>query len=240
MVTSSGRQEYRVRHPSDDAKKSATSPLVSRSAGALRVPSSRTDAASPSRNPHVQEVVMARLTNHASAHRRHAVSAGIAVVSLVLGAHALPAQEDAPPQGRWAFGASLGVPGTGASPVAELTTVGVQMTQLTPGRVGADISIGTIPRILAEGVAVGAIRGGLTFPIDVAPGVLFLPSAGASVIGAASPGGMGGSWGVYAGGSAVIGTGRTGLRVGATAHQLGMTNRPLWLVELGFTSIPGR
>ena len=175
-----------------------------------------------------------------TAHRPTVHSCCVATIAmaLTLGAHALSAQESSSPRGGWAIGASVGMPGVGTSPVAELSTIGVHFTQLTPGRAGADISIGTMPRILAEGVAAGAIRAGITVPFALAPGVLLLPSAGASVVGAASPGGMGGTYGLYAGASTVIGAGNTGVRVGATVHQLGASNIAVWLMELGLTSIP--
>jgi len=57
----------------------------------------------------------------------------------------------------WMVGGSLGVVGSPRERVrAELTLIGMHFTQLKPGRLGADISINVMPRLLADGVLGGA------------------------------------------------------------------------------------
>ena len=138
-------------------------------------------------------------------------------------------------RGDWLIGASIGVPGYGTEPVAELFTVGIHWTQLRPGKLGADFSLGTMPRVLAEGVAVVGFRVGGAVPLALSPGVVLLPSAGASLIGGAGPDGGGGLFGLNAGVAAVLfRTSATGLRTGITWHQFQESRGAIWLVEIGF------
>ena len=140
----------------------------------------------------------------------------------------------------WALGASLGLPGYGAQTAPELFTLGFQATQLRPGRLGADFSIGTMPALLVEGVLPVGVRLGVALPVEVAPRFLLVPSAGFSGLGVLAIGnGGGGSVGLNAGVAAMVfGTGSLGLRAGVTCHQLLGTGGALWLVELGFISKP--
>jgi hypothetical protein len=138
------------------------------------------------------------------------------------------------PHGDWLVGASFGVPGYGTEPLMELFTIGIQWTQLRPGRLGADFSLGTMPRAFAEGVAVVGLRAGGALPLTLSPGVLLLPSAGASLIGGAGAGGGGGLVGLNAGVAAVVfGTSATGLRTGVTWHRFQEGRGAIWLVEIG-------
>lgn len=143
--------------------------------------------------------------------------------------------------GGWLFGASVGVPGYRGEPAPELFTVGFQWTQLSPHRLGADFSLGTMPRLLAEGVAVVGFRAGVAAPLTLAPSVLLLPSAGVSVIGGMGGGGAGGTTGLNAGVAAVVRqTGSVGLRTGITWHRFQDTEAALWLFEVGVVRAPSR
>lgn len=144
-------------------------------------------------------------------------------------------------RGDWLIGGSFGVPGYRNEPIPELFTIGIHWTQLRPGRLGADFSLGTMPRVLAEGVAVLGVRAGGALPLALAPRVLFVPSAGVSLIGGAGPGGGGGAAGLNAGVAAVIfGTSSAGLRTGITWHRFEDTGGALWLFEVGFAGAPRR
>src|SRR5437764_8415998 len=72
----------------------------------------------------------------------------------------------------WLFGMSVGVPGYEKEPVPELFTVGLNVSQTKPGRVGADFSIGTMPRALIAGATVLGARAGAVFPIAPTADVL--------------------------------------------------------------------
>jgi hypothetical protein len=50
-------------------------------------------------------------------------------------------------RGGWLFGASAGVPGYESQFLAELFTVGINVTHAQPSRLGMDFSIGTMPRV---------------------------------------------------------------------------------------------
>ena len=61
----------------------------------------------------------------------------------------------------WLIGVSAGVPGYEREPVPELFTIGLNVSQTTPGRLGADFSIGTMPRALIARAAVLGARAGV-------------------------------------------------------------------------------
>jgi hypothetical protein len=171
--------------------------------------------------------------------RSRAVALGLL---LSVGASPVGAQDtlSQAPRG-WLIGASFGVPGYGREAAPELFTIGIHWTQLRPGRLGADFSVGTIPRIVVEGVAVLGFRAGGTLPLALAPRLVVLPSAGVSLIGGLGPGGGGGAAGLNAGVAAVLfGTSSTGLRTGVTWHRFEDTGGALWLFEVGAVGIPGR
>ena len=132
-------------------------------------------------------------------------------------------------------GFSFGVPGYESEPVPELFTLGVHWTHVRPGQLGADVSLGTMPRALTEGVLVLGVRAGIALAVPVSPGVLVLPSGGMSLIGGAGGGGGGGAIGVNGGVAAIVrGTSASGLRVGITWHQFQDAPSAVWLAEFGF------
>ena len=166
---------------------------------------------------------------------------GSCALLLIGSATSVAAQEpDSPPASHWMVGTSLGVPGTTQGMSLEFTTVGMSFTQMQPGRLGADISVGTMPRALAFGVLAGAMRGGLALPIETMPGVLVIPSAGVSFVGGVGAGGAGGTPGFNVGGATVFGTGNLGVRTGVTVHWFPELHTPVWLLELGVVHLPGR
>ena len=104
----------------------------------------------------------------------------VALLILALVARESRAQDSssAPPS-RWMVGGSVGAIGYGGdfAPL-EYTTLGMHFTQVRPGALGADFSIGIIPRLLADGFMLIGARGGIALPLALAPSVLLLPSAG--------------------------------------------------------------
>jgi hypothetical protein len=156
--------------------------------------------------------------------------------------------QDAPPAAADSTGAerrgslvglSVGVPRYEGETVPELFTVGVQWTQLRPGRPGFDFAIGTMPRLLSEGLVVFGARGGVAVPIAPAPGVLLLPSAGVSLLGGVGAGGGAGTSGFNAGlAAAVLPAGGVGLRAGVTWHRFEEAGGGVWLWELGLVRGP--
>lgn len=153
----------------------------------------------------------------------------------------LSSAQDSPGTRRseWLVGISLGVPGHEDEFIPELLTMGVHWTQLRAGRMGADFSLGTVPRALGEGVLVLGARGGIALPLAVSPGILLLPSAGVSILGGVGVAGAGGIVGLNAGVAAVLlQTDAAGLRTGVTWHRFGETGEALWLVEVGLVRGP--
>jgi len=138
----------------------------------------------------------------------------------------------------WLVGGSIGVPAFDGHASPDLFTVALHGTQLRPGRLGADLAVGTMPRALAEGVAVGFGRAGAALPFQLSKGVLLVPSAGITLAGAASGEGGGTNTGLNAGLAAVIfGTGSVGLRTGVTWHRFADAGAvSLW--ELGLVHLP--
>lgn len=134
---------------------------------------------------------------------------------------------------RWLVGGSVGLPGFGDETFPELFTLGVHWTHADPNRVGLDFSLGVLPRAFAEGVAVFGLRGGLVFPIALGPRMLVLPSAGGSLVGGVSGGGLGGFAGFNTGLATVILNRSRGFRTGVTWHWFEGEPRPLWLWEIG-------
>ena len=166
----------------------------------------------------------------------------VALLFLGLGARESQAQDSASaPRSRWMVGGSLGTFRYGGvfAPL-EYTTIGMHFTQLRPGALGADFSIGIVPRALADGFLLSGARGGVALPLAIAPNVILLPSAGLTLIGGAGAGGAGGTWGANLGGAAVFGSGSTGLRTGITWHRLSESTAGIWLLEFGVVRIPGR
>ena len=138
----------------------------------------------------------------------------------------------------WIYGASLGIPGYRSTPAAELFTFGVNFTQLRPGRLGADFSLGTIPSVAVAGIIPIGARAGVAFPLAAGPYLLVLPSAGVSTIIAMGPEGGAGVGGVNAGIATIAHAGPLGLRTGITWHGFANTSGAIWLVEIGFVGVP--
>ena len=139
----------------------------------------------------------------------------------------------------WLVGGSIGLPVVdgGASP--DLFTLSLHGTQLHVGRLGADLAVGTMPRAIAEGVAVGFARAGIALPFQASRGVVMLPSAGVTLAGAASEEGGGGTTGFNAGLAAVFfRTSSVGVRTGVTWHHFGDAGASVLLGELGLVRVP--
>lgn len=130
---------------------------------------------------------------------------------------------------------SVGVPGSPGNPFFELATLGVQWTDVEPGRAGLDLAVGTIPRLLPEGLFGLGARGGIVRPIELGTRSVLLPSAGLSFIGLAGPGGGGGAFGLHAGLAAVhFPEGAAfGVRPGISAHRFAGATEAVWLAEIG-------
>ncbi|HEX7049048.1 MAG TPA: hypothetical protein VF188_02460 [Longimicrobiales bacterium] len=136
----------------------------------------------------------------------------------------------------WLVGASLGVPGVDPSQLeSELFTVGVHATRVVPGRLGGDFAVGTMPRILFDGVLPLGARAGLALPLALSENVLLVPSGGASLVAALGSDGGSADAGLNVGGAAmVLGEGYGGLRAGFTWHWFRDRGGPVWLLEFGF------
>ena len=138
------------------------------------------------------------------------------------------------------FGFSIGAPGYRSSIATELVTLGAHWTQLTPGQPGFDVSVGTLPRFLVDGLVVLGARAGLAVPLVVGERFVLLPSAGVSGLGGIGSYGMGGTYGFNAGVAAVLQSDfdSEGLRVGITWHQFDGAPAGLYLLEVGWVRIP--
>lgn len=160
-------------------------------------------------------------------------------VGVVTGQTSPPSQSsDTAKPGAWLVGGSIGVPASDGGTLPDLFTVAVHGTQLRPRGLGFDFAVGTMPRALAEGVAVGFARSGVALPFHLSRGVLMLPSAGVSLVGAASGDGGGINTGLNAGLAAVIfGTGSVGLRTGVTWHRFAGAETSVSLWELGLVRV---
>lgn len=169
---------------------------------------------------------------------RGALTAVCLAVVLIAGqasASALEAQEAVDSDGSsWSVGPSLGFPGLGTSAEPSLFVIGVQAAQLRRGRLGGDVSVGVIPRILFEGVFALGARGGLVLPIGISESAAVLPSAGLSFLGGFGRSGGGAEFGGNVGlGVLLSEPGETGVRMGATWHHFSDLSG-VWLLEIGF------
>ena len=183
---------------------------------------------------------MTRAASHATPHLATEWACRFAIVLLAFAVRALGAQDSVVvhPAG-WMVGGSLGMLGFGAQTASlQLTTLGMHFTHARVGAIGADISIGTIPRLLADGAVVLGARAGVAMPIRIAPGMLALPSAGLTAIAAASGGRAASLTGFNLGAALVVGTGPVGFRSGVTWHRLNDMPSGFWLAEVGITTIP--
>ena len=140
----------------------------------------------------------------------------------------------------WLFSASLGVPTVSGSATPEMFTVAARWTQARPGRLGAEFSLGAMPRFLGEGIVVGFAGGGVGLPLQVSQRLLVIPSVGLTLAGAASGGGGESTTGVGAGLAAVTTSGPVGLRAGVTVHRFAAAEEPVVLWEIGLARVPWR
>jgi hypothetical protein len=138
-------------------------------------------------------------------------------------------------QSDWMLGWSMGVPGYRDDFELALFTLGAHFTQLRPGPIGADFSIGTAPYVALNGLMTVGVRAGLALPLMLSSGPVFVPSVGVSLIGGAVPDGGGfGTGGLNAGLAAVFfGRASDGLRLGVTWHKFADMDGTIWLVEIG-------
>lgn len=168
---------------------------------------------------------------------------GVPLVLSVIGTARAGAQESVESRSSWLGGGSIGMFGVGTEPAPpQLMTVGMHFTQVRVGRVGADLAIGTVPMLMASGGVVLTARAGVALALQAAPAALFLPSAGVSVLGAASANGAGALPGLNMGAALVLGTGPVAFRGGVTCHKLLGLRPAVWLLEVGFVrllSTPG-
>lgn len=164
----------------------------------------------------------------------------ITPVGLVGGQTAPPSQDsDRAKRSGWLIGGSIGVPAVDGNASVDLFTIAAHWTQLRPRGVGADFAVGTMPRALAEGLVVGFAQAGFVLPLRVSQGVLILPSAGVTLVGAASGEGGGSNTGLNAGLHAVIfRTGSVGLRTGVAWHRFADGDAAVSLWELGLVHVP--
>lgn len=129
---------------------------------------------------------------------------------------------------------SVGVPAAYGETASELFTLGVQWTPWKPGRLSADIAVGTMPRLLTNGVLGIGLRGGATFPFEITKGAYLLPSAGVSAIGAVGGEVADGAYGPHVGlATVLLGQNNLGLRAGASWNLFREAREGVWLLELG-------
>lgn len=135
----------------------------------------------------------------------------------------------------WLMGASIGIPGEGTSPAADLVTLALQAVRVEPGRLGPEVVAGVSPRFLFSGILGVGARAGIVLPFELSERAFLLPSVGTGLI-AAFGGATGGVIpGLNAGASVVaFGEGATAFRAGITLHRLRDSRSMLWLFEFGF------
>jgi hypothetical protein len=165
--------------------------------------------------------------------RRIAIAMSAAVLLLV--GPAVVAGQETPPAHRdgWVMGGSVGVLGPERVVYPGRFTVGAHWTRVTPGRLGPDFSVGTVPALLFPRLVVGA-RGGVALPIALTRNVYVLPSGGVSMVSLLGPGALHGAVGLNAGIAAMAFVDRSyAVRVGVTAHRLSGVDGTARLVEVG-------
>ena len=170
---------------------------------------------------------------------RHAISKSFCLLLgwvITAGAQAAP---DSARRSNWAGAFTIGLPGVGAETSPLLGTIGLQFTQVNPGRISADVAIGTLPWGLANGALVLGMRAGVVLPMQAASDLFLLPSAGLSAIGYAAPAAGGESGAIYGfntGFGILSGTPDSGgVRFNVTWHRFGdEIEESLWLAEVGF------
>lgn len=161
---------------------------------------------------------------------RYIARALLTAFSLTSSGVAGAAAQESDHQG-WLVGGSIGMPATERGLLPELFTIGGHWTQFRPGQLGVDLSLGTMPRLLLDGLLPVGARADVALPVAASTAVYLMPSAGVSLLGGFSSTGMVGDIGLNVGMAAAI-MGSTGLRAGATWHQFG--GGGVWLLEVGF------
>jgi hypothetical protein len=138
----------------------------------------------------------------------------------------------------WIVGPLVGLPGSGSDYELSLVTLGVGVTRLSPNRPGLDFAIGTVPRLIPEGLFPIGARIGASIPLSLTPDAFLMPSAGLSGVGAVGSGGAAGTGGYYGGIAAVVTRGNVGFRAGVTVHRTPDADLAVWLVEIGVMRVP--
>lgn len=135
-----------------------------------------------------------------------------------------------------AVGFLVGLPAYAGQTIGQLATVGVSWTQLHPQRLGADVSLGTAPRAIADGQSAIGARADAVFPLAIAPSVFLLPAAGVSMLAVTSDHAV---LGVNAGVAVMIVKSRSvGFRAGVTVHRFQDDRNLASLVEAGVVWAP--
>ena len=170
----------------------------------------------------------------------------LALLAVICASLRAGAQGSAPADGNaskldgWLAGVSLGLPGYRSTTAPSLMTVAFNVSQLRPGHIGPDLSIGTMPSLLPEGAVPFFARAGFALPFEAAPSVLVLPSAGLTVVGVSGPDGSGAIPGLNVGLATVAYSGTVGLRTGITLHSFPGARGAIWLLEVGVVNVPLR
>jgi hypothetical protein len=204
---------------------------VSQDVGGFRVLSQRPNARSPDREPTMHIPVFRTFPNdRVSTWVLRLAQVG---VLMTLAARIACAQDSAVVH-RPAnlFGVSVGVPGYGGQSLPlQFAIVGVSVTHIERGHLGFDLSVGTMPRLIADGTPIFGVRAGMVFPIPVTNQLTLLPGAGISGIGNGDGGALG--WNLNLSALATVSR-STALRTGVSVHQFsGDTEAVAWLYELG-------
>ena len=129
-------------------------------------------------------------------------------------------------------GVSVGIAGVRNQVLPlDLAIVGISVTHVEPRHLGFDLSVGTIPRLLADGTPIFGVRAGLVLPVPVAEHLTLLPGAGLSGLGNGDGGVLG--WNANLGMLSSISP-STALRTGISLHQfVEEQSEVAWLYELG-------
>jgi hypothetical protein len=163
--------------------------------------------------------------------------AAVCLVLVLVGSSRAQSQEPAEPGPElnpWVMGISAGVPRESGNSYAEYFMVGAHTTHVRPGRVGADVSLSTLPRLVPLGVFPFVIRAGVVLTLPLGSNLLLLPGAGISAVGGISSEGGGAGGGLQAGAALIAAPeGRPRLRAGATWHQLAGLEGAIVVLELG-------
>jgi hypothetical protein len=143
------------------------------------------------------------------------------------------AQEPASPP--WLIGVSLGIPRAYGRAVSEAALVSVHWTHYRPNRLTFDGSLGIMPRLSNHRRAALIARPALAVPIKITNDLLIMPIGGVTLGAVSGSGNLGYHTGLAA---MLFEPERFGLRLGATRHQFGKSQAPVWLFEVGLTRRP--